>query len=522
MYPPIVVRTTEPQENVLPDRHRRTDHSFRICSNAPEDVGLRQRRVVAAVRAELPLQAVRELEHSALALDLGQRLLAGGVGDVLTEHDDARVAAHLVVQRQVDEVDHGARIPLVRGFRVERVRGGVDVGRVDPALRRLARLRGPAPVQRPVGRVLELRVDLGADLLQLLLGRHLLAHESPRERDQRVAGLLLLDLVGGPIEALIVRHRVRVRTDHLRVDQGGPLALAAVFERRTHRVEGGDRVAPVAPEDLQRREALHGLADRGARGLHLARHGDRVFVVLDEEHDGQPEHAGGGERLVELSLAGRAVAAGDQDRRVGRERAVTPGGDRVAHGVVGGHLHHGLGASDGLQVLRRDRRGRREEVQFPVAPVRRHLPAGRGGILLGADRLQELLVRRDTEREPERAVPVVGEDPVHPRTRRQPGRGADRLVPGAVDLEVRAILALELDLLVVGPARRIDQAVQPQKGLLVEAGGCRGGCFRGLGARAGHEPGECSPATRSRQRVAGGLGARRRPPSPPEPPRRAA
>ena len=47
-----------------------------------------------------PLQAVRHLEHAALAgRPSASASLAAGVGDVLAEDDDARVARHLVLQR---------------------------------------------------------------------------------------------------------------------------------------------------------------------------------------------------------------------------------------------------------------------------------------------------------------------------------------------------------------------------------------------------------------------------------------
>ena len=60
------------------------------------DVGLGQRRVVDAVAAELALQPPGHLEDAALALDLAEVLVAGRVGHVLAEDEDARVARHLV------------------------------------------------------------------------------------------------------------------------------------------------------------------------------------------------------------------------------------------------------------------------------------------------------------------------------------------------------------------------------------------------------------------------------------------
>ena len=81
-----------------------------VADGAAHDIGLGQRRVEDPLGAELGLQAGGELEDAALALDLGERLLAAGVGHVFAIDDDARVAAHLVVQAGVDQVGHGARI----------------------------------------------------------------------------------------------------------------------------------------------------------------------------------------------------------------------------------------------------------------------------------------------------------------------------------------------------------------------------------------------------------------------------
>ncbi len=82
----------------------------RVADGAAHDVGLGQRRVEDALGAELGLQAGGELEDAALALDLGERVFAAGVGHVFAVDDDARIAAHLVVQAGVDEVGHGARL----------------------------------------------------------------------------------------------------------------------------------------------------------------------------------------------------------------------------------------------------------------------------------------------------------------------------------------------------------------------------------------------------------------------------
>ena len=124
------------------------------ADGAADDVGLGQRRVEDALAAVLALQAGGELEDSALAFDLLvlQVFFAAAVGNVFAEHDDARVAPHLVLQAGVDEIGHGAVAgldvtPVLRGrgmhgFGLERVRGGIEVGRIDELLVGIGRREG--------------------------------------------------------------------------------------------------------------------------------------------------------------------------------------------------------------------------------------------------------------------------------------------------------------------------------------------------------------------------------------------
>src|SRR2546421_644768 len=68
----------------------------RLPHRPPDDVGLGQRRVVAASDAEALLQTMGGAEDAALALDLADEVL-GRVGHVLAEHADALVGLHLLV-----------------------------------------------------------------------------------------------------------------------------------------------------------------------------------------------------------------------------------------------------------------------------------------------------------------------------------------------------------------------------------------------------------------------------------------
>ena len=94
-----------------------------------------------------------------------------------------------------------------------------------------------------------------------------------------------------------------------------------------------------------------------------------------------------------------------------------------------------------------------------MAPVRRHLAAAARRIVLGADRREQHLERRHAEREAERAIAVVREEPVVAGAQVQAGGHEHGLVPGAADLEECLALVLELDLLVVDLPRQEHQAV---------------------------------------------------------------
>ena len=83
----------------------------------------------------------------------------------------------------------------------------------------------------------------------------------------------------------------------------------------------------------------------------------------------------------------------------------------------------------------------------------RHLAPARRGIGGRADRLQQHLLGRDAEREHERAVAVVGEEPVVPGAQVAREAEQQRFVAGARDLEERPVLLAQGDLAVVEAPR---------------------------------------------------------------------
>ena len=98
-----------------------------------------------------------------------------------------------------------------------------------------------------------------------------------------------------------------------------------------------------------------------------------------------------------------------------------------------------------------------------MSPVRRHLTAAAGGIVLGADRREQHLERCHAERQTQRAIAIVREEPIVPGAEVHAGSNEHRLVTGTADLEECVTLILELNLLVVDLARQEHQPVRGEE-----------------------------------------------------------
>src|SRR6185437_9220447 len=87
------------------DFHHGFNAAHGHAHGAADYVGLGQRRIEDSVRAKLRLERGGELEDAAFALDqvLAQVVLAGAIRHVLAKDEDARVAAHFILQAKVDE-----------------------------------------------------------------------------------------------------------------------------------------------------------------------------------------------------------------------------------------------------------------------------------------------------------------------------------------------------------------------------------------------------------------------------------
>ena len=188
---PVVARAVAHHRQLVADLHHRRpdiveeldlDHRLELAhghaDRAADDARLGQRRVEDPIVAEHPLQSVRQLEHAALARHQRQRLLPAGVGHVLAEHDDVRIARHFVLQGAVDGRHHGVGLAFGPRRGVEGRRGRVDIGRVDPELGAL--LFRPRRGERLHRGLVDFLIDLAGDgferlrLRQVVLGQELL------------------------------------------------------------------------------------------------------------------------------------------------------------------------------------------------------------------------------------------------------------------------------------------------------------------------------------------------------------
>ncbi len=184
---------------------------------------------------------------------------------------------------------------------------------IDRVRRRLRLL------ERVVRRREHQRVDLLAHCRERLLCCMPLDDQPLRKVHERIALRIGLALRCRPIHHLVVRERVRVGTNHVRVHERGTLPLSRVVDRARHRRIRGDEVAAIHFLDEQSRERCEQLRDVAARRVHLHRHRDRVAVVLDHVHHRQGEIARARDRFPELALARRSLARGDVHDLVLRE-----------------------------------------------------------------------------------------------------------------------------------------------------------------------------------------------------------
>ena len=417
----------------------RTQAAHRHAEAEPHDGGLGEGAVEDPLRSELALESIAHLEDAALALDLPQVRLAARVRHVLSEHDDPGVAGHLRAEGGVDQVHHRAR------FRVRfENRFGLEIGRTGIHLRAVQVVAGgvrmgPGQGERIGGRRRHLGLGPFLEAVEFFPRGRAGRGKSVAQARQRIAVLIRLAFRRRLVVPVLVRQRVGLQPDHAGVDERRPLARADVVERLLERAIGLLVVAAVALEDFQIGEAAGERRDRAARSLVFHRYRDGVAVVLDQEQDRQPAERGAVQRLPELALAGGAVAAAHQHDPVAVRGAGEP------RDAVAAEVALRVRGADRVQELGSHTTRMDGQAERPLGEVRRHLPAARGRIGFGAPGSRELLESGQAQPGRQRAVPVVGIDPVGLRPEQGGGGRGDGLVAGRADLEERLVLPLQGD-----------------------------------------------------------------------------
>ena len=364
------------------------------------------------------------------------------------------------MQRAVDRRDHRDRIALRRWRRARTDRTWDR----HPANRRTGR-RSPGRAAGLFSARSAASATSASTSLRIASSSFSVASPSERRslvrlRDRIARGfeLALLDRL---VVALVVRVRVGVRANHLRVNQRRALARARVRDRFAHGPIALYEIGAVDADDFEVRKRLDQPRDVAAGRVIFGRARNRVAVVFDHADDGEPLGADRVHELPELAFAGRAVA----DRDVGDFVLL----DLRRRGAQQRQPLRRFGAAGALQALHAGRARAVHDVQRRLAPVRRHHAAARGRIVRRADRREQHLVRRHAEHERQRAIAIVGEEPVVSRLERHAGGDENRLVAGAADLEEDLALVLELDFLVVEASRQHHPAIRREQIVAGEA-----------------------------------------------------
>jgi hypothetical protein len=150
--------------------------------------------------------------------------------------------------------------------------------------------------------------------------------------------------------------------------------------------------------------------------VHFDRNRDGVAVVFDNEQNGQPRGGGRADRFPEFSFAGRTLTQRDVHHFIsmemrGLERAVVSLALFCCPGM-GGEVSASLRAAHCLGALGGNGRGLADNIQPGIAPVGGHLAAAAGHIACGSDGLQQHFLNRIAQSEAERAIAIVGIEPV--------------------------------------------------------------------------------------------------------------
>ena len=283
---------------------------------AADDRRLRERRVEHAPRPELLLEAVRDLEGAAVH------------PDVLAEHEDPRIAAHLLAEPVRDRLDVR---PLGHYLWWGVSRSSCEAN----TLRSRSPGSGSGDCLGALERLVQESLDRRGDVV-LLLVRHVGVPAKPvAVALDRVLLRPLLEHVLRDVERVVV-HRMPLHAEREALDQGRSAAGASLLDRALRLAVHGEDVGAVDDDAL---EAVGGgaIGDVLDRVAEVRRRRIRPLVVVADVHDRQAPDAREVHALVRVASRGRAFAEpadGDAlvaadpecERHSRRDRAASPAG----------------------------------------------------------------------------------------------------------------------------------------------------------------------------------------------------
>ena len=274
-----------------------------------DDRGLGEGRVDHAPRAELLLEAERDLERAAVD------------ADVFADHVDALVAAHLQPETvgdrlQVRQLGHGKTVTCGAACRGPRARR-----RRREEGRRIRQRR----LLRALDRVVEELLDVAPDLVFLGLAQLGVLLQPRAETLDRVALRPFLEQVLGDVEGVVV-HGVALHAERHALDQRRPAAVARLLDGALGLAVDGEHIGAVDHDSLEPvrlrtvGDVLDGVAEVRRRRV-------RPLVVVADEHDREAPDPGKVHALVGVAARGGALAEpGERDARL----LPDPEGERAA------------------------------------------------------------------------------------------------------------------------------------------------------------------------------------------------
>ena len=343
-----------------------------------------------------------------------------GVGDVLAEHADAFVARHLLVQREPDRLAERDGLGVVGAVRFAGIVGhGHRARRRDRRTRLGSRARRR---ERRFGRGAHRLLRLGAHLLGGLGGEHAGRDQLLFEHGDRIVLALVVELLGDAVLLLVVGERVRVRPGDERVHE---------TRARRRRARARSRSRPCAAPRSSRGRPSSRRAGRGCRAPspRSAPGADRSTAPRSRSRCRRrrtaPGGAGGVAVFSDSQNSPSDVAPSPSDTYVSSSPcAVQPGQMRAPADVA-----RRFRAPDRGQALARGDRRLADDVE-PASNPSGTASGGRPtpGSAAAPTACISISSGRDAERERERAVAVVGEEPVVPGAQRAGEAEQQRLV----------------------------------------------------------------------------------------------